>query len=262
MLTALLFAIALPTAEDFDTISVTGIGSADRTAQRLAMTTTISANGKLAGDAITKQQSFRQQFDETMDSLGVAGLRIRSEGLSVSTSTVSPQQRQMMQVNGQEIPSSGITISETLVVDFAAPEADDDTLQVVRMLLDAGSDLDVTFVARGSSRLVQPIIEDVQALQNEAYENALKDARQKADHLASLTDREIGGVKSISVSSSSPNARSQNVGSMSPYQLMMAISSFEQTSVEDVSASDTAAGTQALTTHTENARLTVVFRLK
>lgn len=256
MLAALLLSV-LPVADEAGTISVNGSGTVDRTADRLVMATTISATGKLAGDAITKQQSFREQFDETIGTLGIPGLQVRSEGTTISTSAVSPQQRQMMQQRGQEIPTSGVSIAESILVEFAAPGSDEETLQTVRQLLDAASDLDVEFQAKGQNRLLQPIVADPEELKREAYEKALADARSQADHLASLVGRKIAGVKTITVSggSASRSNAAGSVGSMSPYQLMMYFQSFEETGeVSDAPA-------QSLTTHSETARLSVVFLL-
>ena len=258
MFVTALLALGLFAADDASTISVTGTGSASRTAQRLAMTTNIDGKGKLAGDAITKQASFREQFDDAVNALGLEGLKIRSQGIGITTSTLSPQQMMNMRNRGQEIPTGGVTVSETLVIEFAAPTDNDATLQAVRQLLDTAGDLDASFAVGPNGRLVQPVIDDADELEGEAYAAAVADARERAERLAGLVDRKIASVHRVSVSQqTSQNNNASGVGTMNPAAFLQMVYSFDNGEVPNSTPL-----TSSLSTQTEKATVSITFNLE
>ena len=260
MLTALLLlTVPMQAVEpEPSTITVTASGTAERSCQRLILSTTISADGKLAGDAIAKQEDFRSHFTDAVEELAIPGLQVRSLGRQISSgSSVSSQQRQMMQMNGQTVPEAGIRVAESLVVEFTAPESDEEALQTVRRLLDAAAELDVTFESSPNEGFVRPLVTDRESLQTEAVADAMKNARIAADRIAKQADRKVTRVHSVRQTQTSQRSQSRrSVGEMTPFELFSQMSS-----LEDGGSSEGGSVDRGMTLHRETASLTVTFEL-
>ena len=247
MLTALLLSISLSLVDDSDTISVTATGEAEATSETLELSTTISATEKLASDAIVKQASFREQFDSAMEAVDANDLTITSRGLQVRTTSVSRQQRQIMTMNRQTIPSAEITVEEVIVLRFTAPQNDTDTLRVVQTILDTATDLGVAFTPSDDGRLIRPVVEDETSLQSKSVQAALKDARSQADEIAALASRQVAGIKQVTMQ----KRGAVRTTSVSNWPVIVSPSASE-------SQADPAS---SMRTTTAKTTLTVVFRL-
>lgn len=223
---ALLLALAsaLPARAQDNTASrgimVAGTGEVKVKANVVELSGTVTGEAELASDAITKYRDNRQRAIEAIENLKIEGLKIQGGGVTIN-SALSAQAIQAMQ---QGMPASGtgnnrLQVTEPLTIRIEGIEklSTEELLEVLVRIVDAGKD---TGVAIGPNVQYNPYVYnpnqgqpaslatfklgDIKEARQGAYEAAIKDAREQADRLATLSGVKLGRVTSVREGSNAP----------------------------------------------------------
>ena len=213
-------------------ISIIGTGTVNAKPTVVEMEASISGDGEIAGDAVTKYQSNKRRAEKILSGLKIKGLSLVPSGLSMANSMGAQTIQQMM--NGMPANNAGkfkLALAETMKiriegVDKLKQEELLDTLvKIIETGIDSGLSIGggptISQIQQGktSGGLVTFKLENLEALKKQALELAMKDARKQAEELA-----ELGGVKLGPVTSISPNTiakKSDNNSAQMNYYMMM-----------------------------------------
>lgn len=160
-----------------DTVTVSGTGAVSAVPDRASITAGVETRGTSAQGALTANAKDMKQVIEALEAAG---------GKKLTTSTVS--------LNPSTTPDgapNGYVATNTVTAEFP--------------LGSAGKAID-TAVAAGANTVYGPSFtnSDLDTLYKAALKAAVADAKSHADALAAATGRKVGGVMSITESSSAP----------------------------------------------------------
>lgn len=172
--------ISTEEAIDLSTITVTGSGKSTGSDPDLAnLSITISTKGKTAKEATSKNASTSQSVLNILSSIGIPKKDIETTGFNVSIDYDF--------ING-ESKIVGYIATNALQVEVIASK--------VGEVIDSVTEEDVSIGGIGYKLNV----ENSKKKQNEALENAVKEARGKAEAIAKAAGVNIIGIKSINES--------------------------------------------------------------
>lgn len=200
-------------AAEVSGIAVVAKGTARARPSVVELTGTVSGEAELAADAITKFRGNRQRAVEAIEGLEIEGLTIQGKGISFNSS-VSQAQLQAMMMGGMAEQNTGnekLTVSEPLVIrlEGVAQMETEPLLETLVKIIDAGKDAGIVIGAQPANPLMYqysrqqsaPLalfkLEDVNRLKQQAYEEAMQQARAQAERLAELAGAKVGPVTSI-----------------------------------------------------------------
>lgn len=224
----LLFLIAAPraeaqmvTADPGHTPGVTVYGTGETIAKPdlVEISLRAVAAAELTGDAIIKYRDTKRRTLEAFDKLKLDKLHIEELGVSLSDQA-SVEAMQAMWRGGMQATTvkAKVEISSALQLRLSGiremkPEQ---VMEIVGKLLDTAKDSGASigptpaemnmawrYGQQANSTLVRFIVRDLNKLREEAYENAVEDARKRAQRLAKLNGITLGdvlGVQEVQVS--------------------------------------------------------------
>lgn len=181
----------------------------------------VSASAELTGDAIVKFRDAKKRVIEAFEALKLPNISVVERGLLVDQKggAVNPY---YVDIGVAQNSKTEVQLSRKLVVKMSGLREmeEDAALQLVGRLLDVAQDAGarvgppppnpysniVYYRQGGGADLVRFVLEDFDALQEQAYEKAVADARGRAERLARLSGVELGPVVAVrEISSASSN---------------------------------------------------------
>jgi len=204
---------------NIDGFTVAGKGETKAKPNRLEIELDVTAASELSSDAIVKYRDARKRLQEAFAALKLGNVAVEERGLLIDQKgaafnpyfgfgDMAPARKAKVEVQ----------LSRKLVVTCTDVRAMDEEalLQLVAKLLDVAQDAGgkvgggppeynpyYGYSGQGSNKgLVRFILDDFDALQEEAYGKAIADARARAGRLAKLSGVELGrvaGVREIAV---------------------------------------------------------------
>ena len=177
-------------AEELPVLSVDGRGSASVAPDQAVLTVGVVSTGRSASQAQAENAQKIIAVTQELKALGVAGSDIKTQGYNFY-----PNYR-----------SGDRGCNE--IISYTAQHS----LQInIRNVTKAGKIID-TALNSGANEVnsLRYLVSDQSNVQREALHNALNDARRKADIIASGLGRYIVGIKSVSESTGSLEARAYN----------------------------------------------------
>ena len=201
-------------------LTVIGKGSASAAPDLAEIDLDVSASAELTSDAIVKFRDAKKRVVEAFEGLKLPNVSIVERGLLVDQkgAVANPY---YIDYNATQKAKTEVQLSRKLVVKMSGlREMDEDAaLQLVGRLLDVAQDAgarvgppapnpyyNVVYYRQGGGMdLVRFVLEDFDQLQEQAYEKAVADARERAERLARLSGVKLGpivAVREISAASS------------------------------------------------------------
>jgi uncharacterized protein YggE len=199
-------------------ISVSGVGDARGKPNVVEISAVVSGEAELAEDAITKYQNSKRRCIEAIEGLKLEGLTVQGQGVGINSGSSQQQMAAMMRGQPNAGVKPSIEVTEKLLVQLAGIEKleTEKLIQTLVQLVDAVKDTGVR-VGPGTMNMMQmqmqggqaqPIaafkIDDVEEIRAKAYQRAMSEAKKSAQRLADLAGVKLGGVHSVSDSSSTP----------------------------------------------------------
>lgn len=197
--------------ENIEGFTVSGKAAVLARPNRLEIDLSISSASELTADAIVKYRDAKRRVLDAFSDLQLEDVTVEERGLLVD-------QKGMMQnpyywdSQPNQRTKTEVQLSRKLVVrcEKIRELEEDDLLQLVARLLDVAQDAGGV-VGPGASNtnpyyysprmaetnLVRFVLDDFDALQEQAYEDAVADARTRAERLARLSGVELGPIVAI-----------------------------------------------------------------
>lgn len=232
---ALLLAVAMQTAggaafaqvyysgtppHDAAGITVSGTGERIAKPDLIEISLRAAANAELTADAIVKYRDAKRRILESFDKLKLEKLELEETSVSLSNHTAAEAMQMAMRgmVDTNSAAKSKVEISSTLQLRLAGikDQSIEQVMETVGKLLDTAKDsgaevgpsaADINMAYRygrqADSALVRFVVRDLDKLREAAYEDAVADARARAERLAKLNGVRVGevlGVQEVQVS--------------------------------------------------------------
>jgi uncharacterized protein YggE len=195
-------------------IAVVGVGTARGKPSVVEISATVTGEGELANDASVKYRDARKKATEAIEALKNPSVVLESKGFTVNQAVDPNMQMRMMQGMASDTGKQKVAVTEQLRI--VLKDADKLELpalmETVLKLIDVGRDNGLTIGpgnmnyyqyqmmmqgGGGGMAMISFKIPDASALREEAYKNAVKDARAKAERLAELTGVKLGRILSV-----------------------------------------------------------------
>ncbi len=172
----------------------------------------VSASAELTGDAIVKFRDSKKRVHDAFAALKLADVVVEERGLLVDQKGAMVNPYYMMDYSQNARTKTEVQLSRKLVVRASKLAAMDEeaVLQLVGRLLDVAqdagahvgpsADMNMYYYRYGmqpTTGLVRFVLEDYEKIQEQAYEQAVADARRRAERLARLSGLELGPVVAI-----------------------------------------------------------------
>jgi uncharacterized protein YggE len=202
--------MASQAAGNIEGFTVTGKGSVSAKPNRLEIELEVSAASELSADAIVKYRDAKKRLQEAFAALKLKNVAVEERGLLVDEKgaqmnpyffDVQPNRRSRTEV--QLTRKLVVTCSDIRKMDEEA------LLQLVAKLLDVaqdaggkvggGNNFSPYYYDRfnRSNGLVRFVLDDYEALEEEAYAKAVADAEARARRLAKLSHVKLGPVTAV-----------------------------------------------------------------
>lgn len=211
-------------------ITVTGAGEVKVKPTTVQIPAIVKGDAELAADAIVKYRDARRRAVEALEKLKIPSLAVESSGFAVNKGVDSNQQMAMMRgmATTGAAGKQGVVIVEQLrlVIKDADKMESEKLMDTILKVVDTARDAGLTMggPVRGDYYEMQAMaqsgvgpsmiafaIPDPDRLRDAAYEQAVKDARDRATRLAQLSGVKLGRILSIR------DLGSQNVNPQNPY---------------------------------------------
>lgn len=201
-------------------ISVSGTGETIAKPDLIEISLRASANAELTADAIVKYRDAKRRILEGFEKLKLDKLQIEETSVSLSNHTAAEAMQMAMRgmVDTSTSAKSKVEISSALQLRLPGikDQSIEQVMETVGKLLDTAKDsgaeigpsaADINMAWRygrqAESALVRFVVRDLNALREKAYEDAVTDARARAERLAKLNGIRVGevlGVQEMQVS--------------------------------------------------------------
>lgn len=223
-------------------ITVTGRGEASAKPDMVEIVGVVSGQAEMAGDAIVKFRDTKRRATEALQDLAIEGLSVEPTGFTLSSGAGGMEQMQQMMMGGQQnAPTPQVAVTEPMTIRIAGVDQmePDALVDTVTRVIDAGKDAGLTIGSTDAMSLMEmqfrggestPLarfkIAETEALRQQAYEQAMAQARSNAERLATLAGVELGPVVSVT---EAPIAGQES----SPMMAMFAFAGVDEEDVED-----------------------------
>ena len=124
-----------------DTITVSASGDSSTAVTRFELRAKVAETGELAADALDAFRNARKRTAEGFGALGVEGLTVEGEGVSLSYGPPESQMMGMMMMGG-DAPENVVTCQETILVSFPAGDVAEQAARIADVI-DAALDLEL-----------------------------------------------------------------------------------------------------------------------
>lgn len=254
---ALLMAAPTVFAQGKSGISVKATGMVKLRADVMEIDANVSGNSELAGDAITKYRNNRQRAVEAIEALQIPGLTVKSGRIDITglpdAAAIQARNRGMPTTPSANRP---LNFAEPLVlrIDGVDKLTNDQILETLVKIVDAGKDAGITiggpdgqpvynqftgsYQANGAA-MVRFRLSDVEGARQQAFADAMKNARKQGERLAKLADIKLGRVRAMN--ETAPNTGNSNSNQINMILAMMNAGSdkeaeqFASNSLQDIS---------------------------
>jgi hypothetical protein len=194
--------------ENIEGFTVVGKGVVAAKPNRFEIELDVSASSELSADAIVKYRDAKKRITDAFAALKLDNVSVEERGLLVD----QKGQMNMYYFNGWPQNTKNKTevqLSRKLIVKGSNIRKMDEEaiLQLVAKLLDVAQDAGAHVGQQGGGNpyyynpyqqfgqgLVKFVVDDIDKLQDEAYEKAVADARARAERLAKLSGVALGPV--------------------------------------------------------------------
>lgn len=217
---ALLFFDGVARADDSSAgITVSGTAKVMAKPNAVEILTYVSGDAELTADAVVKYRDARKRAVAALDALKIPTLSIESNGFSVKDWVDAVAQQQAM-MRGQMAGNSKqkVSVGEQLRLVLKDADKVDQAALMDTMLkvLDTAKDAGLT-IGNGEPRgfnynnpitanpLITFKVTDTTALREQAYKQAMDDAKAKAQRLADLAGVKIGRIISVRDGTNAPS---------------------------------------------------------
>ena len=219
------------TAQDATGITVSGTAKVSAKPTSIEIPCIVSGDAELTADAIVKYRDARKRGVSAIEGLKIDGLSVDSKGYSVKDYVDSNAQQQAM-MRGQAVVNTKQKVSVTEQLRIVIKDVDkmeqaalmDTMLKVLDTVRDSGLTLgDGTprnvnyYPPPPGPALINFKITDTTALREQAYKQAMDDAKSKAQKLADLAGVKLGRILSVRDAAQRPVEQNPNV--YNPYNI-------------------------------------------
>ncbi|HEX7446119.1 MAG TPA: SIMPL domain-containing protein [Pirellulales bacterium] len=217
-------------------ISVFGNGEMVAKPNLVEISLRATAAAELTADAIVKYRDTKRRTLEAFEKLNLGKLDVQELGVSLSDQTSAEQMQNMWRgmgnvTNGKtkvEI-SSALQLRLSGIRDLSTERVMETVGKLLDTAKDSGASIGPTaaemnmawrYGQQPNSTLVRFILTDLNQMREEAYQNAVNDARTRAERLAKLNGVKLGGVlgvQEISVSGDDQQVTTTPWGQVIPH---------------------------------------------
>lgn len=193
-------------------ISVYGSGETVAKPDVVEISLRATAAAELTGDAIIKYRDTKRRTLEAFDKLKLEKLEVEELGVSLADQASAEAMQNMWRGMPATTVKAKVEISSALQLRLAGIRdlSAEQVMETVGKLLDTAKDSGAAvgptsaemqmawrYGQQANSTLVRFIVRDLNKLREEAYENAVEDARTRAQRLAKLNGIKLGGVLGV-----------------------------------------------------------------
>jgi uncharacterized protein YggE len=195
-------------------ITVSGTGETIGKPDVIEISMRAAANAELTADAIVKYRDAKRRILEAFDKLKLEQLEIEELNVSLSNQTSAEQMQMAMRgmVDTTSAAKSKVEIASSLQLRLSGikDQSIEQVMETVGKLLDTAKDsgaevgpsaADINMAYRygrqTNSALVRFVVRDLDALREKAYQDAVVDARARAERLAKLNGVSVGEVLGV-----------------------------------------------------------------
>jgi uncharacterized protein YggE len=193
-------------------LTVSGKGTVAARPNLLEIDLEVAAASELTADAIVKYRDARKKLQEAFTALKLANVSVEERGLLVDKKGMTNRYYFFMGEPNSRTKTE-VQLSRSLIVKGTEiRKLDEDALlQLTAKLLDVAQDAgaklgksnefnpyyyDYDYYRRHEG-LIRFVLDDIETLQEEAYEKAIADARTRAERLARLSRVELGPIVAV-----------------------------------------------------------------
>ena len=247
---AVMMLLALPRASAEQTgITVLGSGVAKGKPTQVQIEATVSGEAELTNDAMVKYRDAKKRAIAAVEGLKLPNLTVESTGVSVSEALDPNTQQQMMQGRFGTAGKPKVLTTESLkiVIKEIDKTATDALLDTVMKVIDTGRDAGLQIgppmptnwnqynnMMNNGQGLGQGMLQfkigDSSVQRDQAYKDAMEDAKKKAQRLADLAGVKLGKIVSVQDSMAMKN------GNVNMAAWMNAYGGGTQTDISDLSS--------------------------
>lgn len=194
-------------------ISVYGNGEMVAKPNVVEISLRATAAAELTADAIVKYRDTKRRTLEAFDKLNLGKLEVQELGVSLTDQTSAEQMQNMWRGMGNvttgktkvEI-SSALQLRLSGIRELSAEQVMENVGKLLDTAKDSGASIGPTaaemnmawrYGQQPNSTLVRFILTDLNKMREEAYQNAVDDARTRAERLAKLNGVKLGGVLGV-----------------------------------------------------------------
>ena len=210
----LFFAASVGVAEDSAGIRVTASGEAMAMPDLLEIDVRAAGSAELTGDALSKYRDAATRIREALAKLDVPNVSVKEQGLSFKTQPGNAQAMAAL-ANANQPLKGGVDIQKSLRLTVTGIDKlpEEEVAKAIAKLIDTAKDAGgatgkpsnamLEMMGRGTaSTLVNFVVSDATEARKKAYDHAFREAKARAENLAALAGVKLGGVLSLSESSS------------------------------------------------------------
>lgn len=197
--------------------TVVGKGTASARPNRLEVDVQVSAASELSADAIVKYRDAKRRLQEAFNALKLEHVTVEEQGLLVDEKGLQ-QSPYYFEYQPNRRTRAEVQLTRKLVVTCTEIRDmdEEELLQLVARLLDVAQDAGAQ-VGPGQAYnryyydpygnisqpgLVRFVLDDFDAIEEEAYAGAIADARSQATRLAKLSQVELGPITGVRIAGS------------------------------------------------------------
>ncbi len=197
--------------QNIEGFTVAGKGQVAARPDKFEIELEVSAASELTADAVVKYRDAKRRIHEAFTALKLANVAVEERGLLVDRKGVA-QNPYFWGYETNTRTKTEVQLTRKLVVKVAGIRKMDEeaVLQLVGRLLDVAQDAGAKvggqeaqpyyyyrFNPAPTPGLVRFVLEDLDKLQEEAYDKAIADARARADRLARLSRVDLGPIVAV-----------------------------------------------------------------
>jgi len=197
--------------QNIEGFTVAGKGSVAVKPNLIEIDLEVAASSELTGDAIVKYRDARRRIHDAFTALKLADVTVEERGLLVDQKGMqNPYYFGGYQPNTRNKTEVQLTRKLVVKATNVRKMEEDALLQLIGKLLDVAQDAGghvgpqnvfnpyyYNPYQQSSTGLVRFVLDDYDKLQEEAYEQAIADARARAQRLARLSHVELGPIMAI-----------------------------------------------------------------